>query len=164
MSSKRKSFPLLRGIDTACYQDAALHQYVEGEGRADLTAKASAELEADNWPSLLMAMQDDAAFMKRLRGDKGCSPRRKGIFGVATTAWKIRPAEPGQSCRALRFQAGSPNCGRDDQAHVLPWQFRSLTPGNMAILFIVGYMVEEALGKRRYPGFLSTVRDRRLPL
>ena len=127
-------------------------KYVEGEGRADLAAKASAELEADNWPSLLMAMQDDAAFKKRLRGDRVVLPDEKEYSEWRQQRGKFDQLNRASLVERFGFRPAAPTAAGMIGHMFLHGSFDHLL-GNMAILFIVGYMVEEALGKRRYLAF-----------
>ena len=127
-------------------------KHLEASGHSDKATAAAAAIDSNDWPRILMAMEDDMAFMKRLRSGSIVLPseadysswrRQRDEFDrlnrlSLTDRFGFRPAEPTLSgLIGHMFLHGSFD-------HLL---------GNMAILFIVGYMVEEALGKRRYLAF-----------
>lgn len=137
----------LRGIELPLYV-----KHLESTGDSKKAASASAALGTQNWPRVLMTMENDTSFMKTLRSGKVVTPdhanyaswrRQRDEFDRMQRAsiverFGFRPADPSlSSLIGHMFLHGSVD-------HLL---------GNMAILFIVGYMVEEALGKRRYLAF-----------
>lgn len=132
-----------------------LPRYVEhlrqagASGQADAAATA---LDKEDWPQVWMAMEVDAAFMKRLRGGQIVRPD-----AVDYPRWREQRAEFDRLSRAgmvdrFGFRPAEPTLAGLLGHMFLHGGFDHLL-GNMAILFIVGYLVEEALGKRRYLAF-----------
>lgn len=129
-----------------------LPRYVHHLETAGRGALASALTQAGEAERTLAAMEADEAFMKRLRDGRIIAPeetiyaswrRQRDEFDrLRQNTWLerfgFRPAQPTFSgLIGHLFLHG-------DFGHLL---------GNMAILFIVGYMVEETLGKWRYLAF-----------
>ena len=127
-------------------------KYLEEGGPGNKAAAAAEMIDGNDWPQVLMIMENDTSFMKRLRSDRIILPgdpeysnwrKQRDEFDRLNRAGMVdrfgfRPADPTFSgLIGHMFLHGSFD-------HLL---------GNMAILFIVGYMVEEALGKRRYLAF-----------
>lgn len=127
-------------------------QDLERTGRGKEAAPLARALANGEWPVVLTAMESDRAFLRRLRSSQaiqagdaehGAWQRQRNEFerlrGATMLArFGFRPADP---TLAGFFGHMFLHASFD---HLL---------GNMAILFIVGYMVEEALGKRRYLAF-----------
>lgn len=132
-----------------------LPRYVEHlkQGRDSRKADAaSAALDKERWPQVLMAMEGDAAFMQRLRGGRVVLPEEADY-----PRWREQRGEFDRLKRAglverFGFKPAAPTLAGLLGHMFLHGSFDHLL-GNMAILFIVGYMVEEALGKRRYLAF-----------
>jgi membrane associated rhomboid family serine protease len=131
-----------------------LPRYVEflASGEHSDAAALSAALERQRWPQVLLAMEGDAAFMKRLRA---------GQIVRADTPdyprWQPQRAEfdrlrQSNLTERFGFKPAQPTLAGLLGHMFLHGSFDHLL-GNMAILFIVGYLVEEALGKRRYLAF-----------
>ncbi|MBM3114823.1 rhomboid family intramembrane serine protease [Jeongeupia naejangsanensis] len=136
----------------AHYQEAGLAEIELPRYLADLERRGEdkllAELRADhdgNSPLALMALQGDPDFLQRLGADQVISPAMPEYTGwragraefdrlyrqVFTDRFALRPAAPTPLTTFMHmFMHGSVD-------HLL---------GNMAILFIVGYTVEAALG------------------
>ena len=126
------------------------HLEQKGEAaRAEKVRKAVAE---NRWNAPLNAMESDREFMKRLRAGRIVQPddpaypswqrQRKEFERLKNAAlierYGFKPAEP----TIAGFFGNAFLHGSID--HLL---------GNLAILFMVGYLVEESLGKRRYLAF-----------
>ena len=127
-------------------------QYLERSGHRREASAASGALALAHWPEVWMAMEQDAPFMKSLRAgkiivaDENDYPR-----------WRRQRIEFDRLNRAglverFGFRPAEPTLAGLIGHMFLHGSFDHLL-GNMAILFIVGYMVEEALGKRRYLAF-----------
>lgn len=125
-----------------------------GQARAGekAAAAAAAALDQGKWPQVLMAMENDAPFMQRLRAGDIVRP------GAADyPRWREQRSEFDRLNHAgvvdrFGFKPAEPTLAGLLGHMFLHGSFDHLL-GNMAILFIVGYMVEEALGKRRYLAF-----------
>jgi len=119
---------------------------------SDKANAAAAALDTESWPQVLMAMEGDAAFMKSLRAGKIVLPDDADY-----PRWRQQRDEFDRLNRAglverFGFKPAQPTLAGLIGHMFLHGSFDHLL-GNMAILFIVGYMVEEALGKRRYLAF-----------
>lgn len=134
---------------------AELPRYVrelERTGRGREAAPLARALAEGEWPVALAAMEGDRAFMRRLRAGQvipAGDPER--------ASWQRQRAEfdrlQGATMLArFGFRPADPTLAGFFGHMFLHASFDHLL-GNMAILFIVGYMVEEALGKRRYLAF-----------
>ena len=125
----------------------------ELEKRGDVKKRPTlAELEKRSWVQLafLMQMEGDEAFMARLRANQIVLPDAPA-FGTWSLARKQYEAlrEKGSFTERYGF--------KPTEARPITWlthMFMHGSPdhllGNMIFLFIVGYIVEEALGHRRY--------------
>jgi len=127
-------------------------EYLTNSERSDEAAALSAALERQRWPQVLLAMEGDATFMKHLRA---------GQIVLADMAdyprWQQQRAEfdrlrQSNLTERFGFKPAQPTLAGLIGHMFLHGSFDHLL-GNMAILFIVGYLVEEALGKRRYLAF-----------
>lgn len=137
----------LPGIELPRY---VLH--LERTGHRREATAATAALGHERWPEVLMAMQDDAPFMKRLRSGGVILPNE-----VDYPRWHQQRIEFDRlSNRSITdrfgFKPADPTLAGLIGHMFLHGSFDHLL-GNMAILFIVGYMVEEALGKWRFLAF-----------
>ncbi len=127
-------------------------EFLEQNHRNGDAMEASTALEQDNWPLVLMVMEADTAFMKRLRAGKIV------LAGTEDYAlWRQQRDEFDRLRRSgltnrLGFRPAEPTLASLIGHMFLHGSFDHLL-GNMAILFIVGYLVEETLGKRRYLAF-----------
>lgn len=115
-------------------------------------ASAAAALAGERWSLVLMAMEADQPFMKRLRSGKIILPDEADY-----PRWRRLRIEFDRLSRAslaerFGFRPAEPTLAGLIGHMFLHGSFDHLL-GNMAILFIVGYMVEETLGKRRYLAF-----------
>lgn len=124
-------------------------KHLESHGQMSEAASASAALDAERWPEVLMAMEADASFMKKLRSGKII------LADEAEYAeWRRQRDEFDRLNRTgiverFGFRPAAPTLAGLFGHMFLHGSFDHLL-GNMAILFIVGYLVEETLGKRRY--------------
>jgi membrane associated rhomboid family serine protease len=111
--------------------------------------QATRALSDERWFLVLRMMEDDAAFMKRLRDGK--------VIQTSETDYSEWRRGRDQFDRMLQnttmarfaFKSAQPSFAGVIGHMFLHGSFDHLL-GNMAFLFIVGYMVEEALGKWRY--------------
>ena len=124
-------------------------KHLETTGHASEASKASTALDDERWPEVLMKMEADAAFMKRLRDGQVIVPDE-----AEYADWRRQRDQFDRLHRAgiverFGFKPADPTLAGLFGHMFLHGSFDHLL-GNMAILFIVGYLVEEALGKRRY--------------
>lgn len=125
---------------------------LERQGNHTQAEKLRTAIAAKRWHGALNAMESDPAFMQRLRAGQVVRPvdpdypvwqRQRSEFerlrsATLTERFGFKPAQPTLAgFLGNMFLHGSVD-------HLL---------GNMAILFMVGCLVEEALGKRRYLAF-----------
>ena len=127
-------------------------KHLENRGRSGTAAQAADALDKHRWPEVLMAMEDDDVFMSRLRGRKIVMPEE-----AAYPIWRQERAEFDRQRQTnlverFGFRPAQPTLTGLIGHMFLHANFDHLL-GNMAILFIVGYLVEEALGKWRYLAF-----------
>lgn len=125
---------------------------LEQRGKHAEAEEFRSALAKKRWPEAFHRMDSDLAFMKRLRAGDVIKPadpeypawkRQRDEFdrlrnATLTDRFGFKPAQP----TLAGFVGNMFLHGSVD--HLL---------GNMAILFMVGYLVEEALGKRRYLAF-----------
>lgn len=134
----------LKDIEPPLY----LH-YLQAQGKTEVAKPLERALAEDHWQQIAMAMEHDRVFMASLRAgrivlqdDPGYATwlKQRRHFDTLraktfTQRFGFSPADPGAvSWISHMFLHGS-----DD--HLV---------GNMVVLFIAGYLVEEALGARRY--------------
>lgn len=127
-------------------------KHLESQGRSDAASRATDALTKRRWPLVLQAMERDDAFMSRLRGGKIVVPGE-----AAYPVWHRERAEfdrlrQTNLVERFGFRPAHPTFAGLIGHMFLHASFDHLL-GNMAILFIVGYLVEEALGKWRYLTF-----------
>lgn len=127
-------------------------KHLESSGHADKAARVADALAKQRWPLVLQAMENDEPFMKRLRDGK--------IVVTGEAAYPVWHRERAEFDRLQQanlverfgFRPAHPTFAGLIGHMFLHANFDHLL-GNMAILFIVGYLVEEALGKWRYLAF-----------
>ena len=127
-------------------------KHLESSGHGDAAKRATDALAKQRWPLVLRAMENDDAFMQRLRDGKIVVPGE-----AAYPVWRRERAEFDRLQQAslverFGFRPAHPTFAGLIGHMFLHANFDHLL-GNMAILFIVGYLVEEALGKWRYLAF-----------
>jgi membrane associated rhomboid family serine protease len=111
--------------------------------------QASRALSDGQWFPVLRMMESDAAFMERLRDGKIVQASEADY-----PAWRRQRSEFERLLRKtvtdrFAFKSAQPTLAGVIGHMFLHGDFLHLL-GNMAFLFIVGYMVEEALGQWRY--------------
>ncbi len=127
-------------------------KHLEDSGRSRDASSASAALEKDRWPQVLMAMEGDEAFMKRLRSGNIVLPGEADYSSWRRQRNEFDRLKHASFTDRFGFKPAQPTLAGLIGHMFLHADFDHLL-GNMAILFIVGYMVEETLGKRRYLAF-----------
>jgi membrane associated rhomboid family serine protease len=127
-------------------------KYLEDKGKSKAAASASAALAQKNWGRVLRAMESDTSFMKRLREGGVILPNEINYPSWQRQRQEFDRMKQSNLVERFGFKPGEPTISGLIGHMFLHGSFDHLL-GNMAILFIVGYMVEEALGKRRYLAF-----------
>ena len=127
-------------------------KHLEDSGKGNEAKSASAALGKNNWPRVLMAMESDVAFMKRLHGGSILLPDDANYSSWHRQRQEFERIKSTNLVERFGFKPADPTLAGLIGHMFLHGSFDHLL-GNMAILFIVGYMVEEALGKRRYLAF-----------
>ncbi|MEI7430877.1 MAG: rhomboid family intramembrane serine protease [Betaproteobacteria bacterium] len=127
-------------------------KYLEDKGKSKAAASASAALAQNNWPRVLRAMESDTNFMKRLREGSIILPNEINYSSWQRQRQEFDRMKQSNLVERFGFKPAEPTLSGLIGHMFLHGSFDHLL-GNMAILFIVGYMVEEALGKRRYLAF-----------
>ena len=138
---------VLPGIELPRYVD-----YLKQSGREKQAASSAKALDSREGARVLHRMEADEVFMKRLRAGKIITPDDDGY-----AAWRRQRDEfdrmwQSTSVERFGFRPAAPTFSALFGHMFLHGDFGHLL-GNMAILFIVGVSVEEALGKRRYLAF-----------
>ncbi|MDR2111861.1 MAG: rhomboid family intramembrane serine protease [Candidatus Accumulibacter sp.] len=124
-------------------------KYLEDAGETGKAEKASDALSGKDWLHVLWMMEGDARFMKELRDGKIIRKNEADYF-----EWRRQRDEFDRLCQntitdRFAFKSAQPTLAGVIGHLFLHGSVNHLL-GNMAFLFIVGYMVEEALGKWRY--------------
>lgn len=135
--------------------DIELPRYVkhlQDSGQTSDATLASAALEKNRWPRVLMEMESNTAFMKRLRNGAVVLPDEADYASWRRQRDEFDRLKHSSIVDRFGFKPAEPTLAGLIGHMFLHANFDHLL-GNMAILFIVGYMVEEALGKRRYLAF-----------
>lgn len=126
--------------------------YLEQNHRNSDALAASTALEHENWPQVLMMMETDTAFMKRLRAGKVVLADTEDYPRWRQQRDEFDRLRQASLTNRLGFKPAEPTLASLIGHMFLHGSFDHLL-GNMVILFIVGYLVEETLGKRRYLAF-----------
>ena len=126
-------------------------KHLERTGRQSESAAADA-LDSKRWPKLFMDMEADTAFMKLLRSGQIVLSDDKDYASWHRQRNEFDRMKQARLTDRFGFKPAEPTLAGLIGHMFLHASFDHLL-GNMAILFIVGYMVEEALGKRRYLAF-----------
>ena len=126
--------------------------HLETVGHVKDMKTASTAMKNERWPLVLMMMESDETFMKDLRAGRVILPS-EDIY----SSWNRQRIEFDRLMRSplverFGFRPAQPTLSGFIGHMFLHGSFDHLL-GNMAILFIVGYMVEETLGKRRFLAF-----------
>lgn len=129
-----------------------LPRYVKHlEGRDDDRAVIAREalLAEDGWRAVLALMERDRAFMQRLRASQVIVPDDPDYASWLAQRQRYDKLAGSSMVDRYGFVPAEPTIAGAIGSMFLHGSFDHLM-GNMAFLFIVGYMVEEALGKRRF--------------
>lgn len=137
----------LPGIELPIYV-----KHIEESGRRREAAAAKSTLGSNEWSQVLLAMEADEAFMKRLRSGALVSPDEAGYSTWIRERQEFDRLKRASLVERYGFRPAQPTLSGLLGHMFLHGSFDHLL-GNMAILFIVGYILEEALGKRRYLAF-----------
>lgn len=124
-------------------------KHLRDSGQTSEATSASDALEKDRWPQVLMEMEGDPAFMKQLRNGAVVLPDEADYASWRRQRDEFDRLKHANIVDRFGFKPAQPTLAGLIGHMFLHANFDHLL-GNMAILFIVGYMVEEALGKRRY--------------
>ena len=127
-------------------------KHLQDRGLASEATSASDALEKNRWPRVLMDMEGDPAFMKQLRSGVVVLPDDADYASWRRQRDEFDRLQHANIVDRFGFKPAQPTLAGLIGHMFLHANFDHLL-GNMAILFIVGYMVEEALGKRRYLAF-----------
>jgi membrane associated rhomboid family serine protease len=127
-------------------------KYLEDKGKSKDASTASSALAQNNWPRVVRAMESDPVFMKRLREGSIILPEEVNYSSWHRQRQEFDRMKQSNLVERFGFKPAEPTIAGLIGHMFLHGSFDHLL-GNMAILFIVGYMVEEALGKRRYLAF-----------
>ena len=127
-------------------------EYLEQEGRDEDAASAQEALNADEPFALLQAMESDEAFMKQLRSGRVITPEDENYANWHRQRTEFDRRQQSTSVERFGFRPAAPTVQALFGHMFLHGGFDHLL-GNMAILFIVGIAVDEALGKRPFLAF-----------
>jgi membrane associated rhomboid family serine protease len=127
-------------------------QYLEGAGETEKAKQAGAALSGGGWFLVLRMMQVDAGFMKRLREGRIVRDDEAEYAEWRRERDAFERMLGRTTVERYAFKSAQPTLAGLIGHMFLHGGFDHLL-GNMAFLFIVGYMVEETLGKWRYSLF-----------
>ena len=125
---------------------------LESSGRKKEAAAANEALNAKEWFAVLSRMEADQPFIKRLRAGNVVTPGEDDYASWRRQRDEFDRLQHATSVERFGFRPAAPTFSAMIGHMFLHGSFDHLL-GNMAILFIVGIAVEEALGKRRYLAF-----------
>ena len=123
-------------------------RYLESVGKAP----AETRMNDDKWAWLLMAMEADTRFMPRLHRGQIITPDEPEYASWRQQRGEFERLKQRIITKHFGFKTAAPTLS-GLLGHMFLHGSISHLFGNMAILFIVGYLVEETLGKRRYLAF-----------
>lgn len=124
-------------------------RHLQDRGQTSEAAQAQKALDRRNWFPVLMLMEHDKAFMKRLRGGQIVTRDEAAYANWQRQRERFDALAGAGMVDRFGFVPAEPTLAGLIGHMFLHGSFDHLL-GNMAFLFIVGYMVEEALGKRRF--------------
>ena len=127
-------------------------EYLEQEGRDEDAASTQEALNDDEPFAVLQAMESDEAFMKQLRSGRVITPEDENYANWHRQRTEFDRRQQSTSVERFGFRPAAPTLQALIGHMFLHGGFDHLL-GNMAILFIVGIAVEEALGKRPFLAF-----------
>jgi len=138
--------------ETSILVKTELPRYVEYLKTANDPEKAewaTKALEAERWYALRNRMEDDAVFMERLRAGKIIPPDDPEYPEWRRQRDEFERMRDSTMIGRFALKSAQPTLAGLMGYMFLHGSFDHLL-GNMAFLFVVGYMVEEVLGKWRY--------------
>lgn len=127
-------------------------KHLEQGGHDEDAASAKEALDSKDLPAILLPMEADEAFMKRLRAGRIVTVADENYVSWRKQRDEFDRMQQSTSVERFGFRPAAPTLQALFGHMFLHGGFDHLL-GNMAILFIVGVAVEEALGKRRYLAF-----------
>jgi len=127
-------------------------KHLEQGGHDEDAASAKEALDSKDLPAILLPMEADDAFMKRLRAGRIVTLADENYVSWRKQRDEFDRMQQSTSVERFGFRPAAPTLQALFGHMFLHGGFDHLL-GNMAILFIVGMAVEEALGKRRYLAF-----------
>lgn len=127
-------------------------KHLEQSGHDEDAASAKEALDSKDLPAILLPMEADDAFMKRLRAGRIVTLADENYVSWRKQRDEFDRMQQSTSVERFGFRPAAPTLQALFGHMFLHGGFDHLL-GNMAILFIVGMAVEEALGKRRYLAF-----------
>ena len=126
--------------------------HLAASGKTEDAQRVKTALEKKNWQASFMHMQADAPFMQQLRAGRIVTPSDENHASWRRQRDEFDRLQRLSVVERFGFRPAAPTLGGLIGHIFLHGSFDHLL-GNMAILFIVGYLVEETLGKRRYLAF-----------
>lgn len=127
-------------------------KHLEQGGSDEDVASAKEALNSKDLPAILLPMEADEAFMKQLRAGRIVTPADEDYVSWRRQRDEFDRLQQSTSVARFGFRPAAPTLQALFGHLFLHGGFDHLL-GNMAILFIVGMAVEEALGKRRFLAF-----------
>jgi membrane associated rhomboid family serine protease len=124
-------------------------RHLEDARETGKAEQASRALSEGQWFPVLRMMEDDAEFMARLREGKIVQANEADYFEWRRQRNEFERMLQKTVTDRFAFKSAQPTLAGLIGHMFLHGDFHHLL-GNMAFLFIVGYMVEEALGRRLY--------------
>jgi membrane associated rhomboid family serine protease len=124
-------------------------KHLEDARETEKAEYAARALSDGQWFPILRTMEGDAAFMERLRDGKVIQANDADYFEWRRQRDEFERLRKKSVTDRFAFKSAQPTFAGVIGHMFLHGNFQHLL-GNMVFLFIVGYMVEEALGKRRY--------------
>ncbi|MCL2022198.1 MAG: rhomboid family intramembrane serine protease [Betaproteobacteria bacterium] len=124
-------------------------KHLETANETKKAARATEELSKKRWFVVLRMMEDDAVFMKNLRDGRIIRADDADYAEWRRQRDEFERMRKSTIIERFAFKSAEPTLAGLIGHMFLHGDFGHLL-GNMAFLFIVGYMVEEALGKGRY--------------
>jgi membrane associated rhomboid family serine protease len=139
-------------------REIELPRYVRAladSGRARESAIAAKTLAAGEWRSVLLAMEDDKAFLKKLRESQVVAPGETTYQSWRRQRDEFDRLQGKRLVDRFAFSPAEPTLAAAFGHSFLHGSFDHLL-GNMTVLFIFGYLVEATLGCWRFLAFYLT--------
>ena len=124
-------------------------EYLKKQGSSRQAERLEKALDSGNGFRLLLAMERDREFMKRLLDNEIIRPDEEVFKTWRADRDRFEKLKNVSMSDRFGFKPAAPTVAGLIGHMFLHGSFDHLL-GNMVILFVVGYMVEEALGKSRY--------------